>query len=108
MISPIIIIDLSNGDNCGGITMSILLYVVTLIASVLSSLFLYFKIPLFQNFGEHTKFSIIGFMISSIGYLFCVYWSTITTISYDLFVVLGIYAVVFVILGPLFFAKIKK
>jgi len=88
--------------------MSILLYIVTLIVSVSSSLFLYVKIPLFQNFGEHTKLSIVGFMVSSIGYLFCVYWSTITANSYDLFVVLGIYALVFVILGPLVFAKIKK
>lgn len=88
--------------------MSVLLYIVTLIVSALSSLFLYVKIPIFQSFGEHSKLSIVGFMVSSIGYLFCVYWSTITVNTYDLFVVLGIYALVFVILGPLVFAKIKK
>ncbi len=87
--------------------MSIFLYVVTLIASVCSGVFMYSKNKLFSDYGEHTKFSIIGFMISSLLFLFCVYWGTITEHSYDLFVVLGIYGVVFVILAPIVFNRLN-
>jgi len=88
--------------------MSIFLYVVTLIASVCSGVFLYSKNKRFQDYGDHTKLSLIGFMISSITFLFCVYWSTITGVNYDLFVVIGIYGVVFVILGPIVFIRLFK